>query len=250
MFGDTRDLTDDEIVATLSRTILPTIVIEGVGDIFLFRRIQENIGASHISLFPIGGRSRVIFAYRNRPQGSPGIPILFFSDQDEWLFGAVPSELVDDDFFHTEGYSVENDLLRDANAIGLMTAHERQTYYTERDLFARWFAIQIARFMRGQPANLAKFAGQVLDNRLEYEGDCQLEDGEEEPVAIRQTILADAEKFIRGKSLMHLMLRQLSRPGRQARHRSEALLEFGAQRDGALMVRVKNWVAGRLEACA
>lgn len=242
MFGEKRELTDAEILSTLEHTLLPSVVIEGKEDLFMFRRIQSDMGASKISLFPVGGRSRVLFAFENRPTNTDQPSILFFVDQDEWAFSGIPARYVHTDLLTTQGYSIENDLLRDGDICELFSQAESQTFDLELSRYLDWFALQMTRFIAGLGVELSKFPGRVLDNAQEFDNDCTLAQNEKYPSAMRDQLGQDPWKLTRGKSLMQIVLRQLSRAGRPAKHRSETLMEQSAQRRGAHLERIKSWL--------
>lgn len=247
MFGETRNFTDQEICAILSRTRIPTLVIEGKHDLFLFRRLQEEIGPSNISIFPVGGKTRVISAFRSQTPATGTTSLLFFVDKDEWTFCAIPAEFDVENFETTDGYSIENDLVHDGNILNLMTAEEHAVFKSDMDKFVLWFSIQMARYLNGAPCNLKKFVGQVLDSEIEYQADCALAVGEVVPEEVSQLVSDDPVKRIRGKSLLQIISRQLNAVGRVARHQPNALLETGAAAKGPHYQRILNWVSSNLE---
>lgn len=246
MFGETRDFTDQEIAAILSRTRIPTLVIEGRHDLFLFRRIQEDVGPSNISLFAVGGKSRVISAFQNC-RDADGIPILFFADKDEWIFCAIPQEFDDDKFETTDGYSVENDLIRDGNILEWMYPEERIAFEDEVSKFSHWFSLQMMRHLKGDSADLKKFPGRILDSEEEFQNDCALAEGEANPDEISRITSEDPIRTLRGKSLLQIIARQLNAVGRQARHQPKAMLEAGAASRGENYTRILNWVSRSLQ---
>lgn len=244
MFGETREFSDQEIAAILAHTRIPTLVIEGKHDLFLFRRIQEEIGAANVSLLAVGGKSCVVKAFRNRPVSNSAPTILFFVDKDEWAFCAIPQEFDDELFETTDGYSIENDLLTDGNVLSLMYPEEREVCEAEMKKFGRWFSVQMARHLRGEDANIAKFVGRILDSEEEFQADCALAEAEQEPTEIEQIVLENPMRNLRGKSLLQIVARQLNAVGRVARHQPKALLESAAAAKGQNYRRILEWVTG------
>lgn len=247
MLGGKVELTDEEIEATLSRTLIPTVVVEGKGDLFLFRRIEAEIGASNLSLLAVGGRSRVISTFEKFESTAIERNLFFFCDKDEWEFCGIPQRFDHPNFETTDGYSIENDLLRDGNAISYLYPNEATNFWNDIRKFCDWFAVQMARFLRNEGVEISKFPDRILDDDNEYQLDCQLRDGEEQPLALKAEIASDPMKKLRGKSLIQILGRQLNAPRRAARHNPNSLLEHGAAVQGGHFARVHMWLMHRLE---
>ena len=101
------DPTVDELVATLHRSELPTVVVEGKDDMQIYRWVEARIGNRNADVLPVGGRENPLSVYERRTEYAH-LPVAFVADRDMWLFSGIPPGYRD--IIWTEGYSIENDL--------------------------------------------------------------------------------------------------------------------------------------------
>src|SRR5258708_3282019 len=127
-------LTIDEILATLKHSSLPTVIIEGRDDAIVFRRLEVIYGEAGLSIFAVGGRSALLATFARRDEVGKN-DIAFIADRDAWVLCGVPSQCKAGCLIPTEGYSIENDVIRDGRLETLMTAPERATYLRELSEF-------------------------------------------------------------------------------------------------------------------
>jgi hypothetical protein len=225
--------TIEELIATLSHSSLPTLIIEGKDDLIIFRRLEEQADNLSLSVLPVGGRTQVLTLFERLSEVRSGQPIAFIADLDLWVFSGVPTEYRSDKLLFTDGYSIENDAFRDIDCERLLFAREKQAFYDEMKIFAEWYALAVSR---------SSHIGRMVDvhpNRiLNFESErtrmMKLEPLEEYPKDLYEKILADYGKFLRGKSLFELFQRQMNGV-RAARHNRKALLEMAGVKPGALI---------------
>jgi hypothetical protein len=103
-------LTIDDIVATLKRSSLPTVLVEGKEDIIIYRQIEQLFGATKINFLPCGGRNTLLKIFERRNEFS-NIKTFFIADKDMWVFETPPIEY--HEVLFTTGYCLENDLYID-----------------------------------------------------------------------------------------------------------------------------------------
>ena len=102
-----RHLTVDELVSTLRRSKLPTVVVEGRNDMQILRWMEDLLKTHEIDILGVGGRPNLLAIY-DRKSEFEHLPIAFIADRDKELFTQLPEGY--EDIIWTQGYSIENDL--------------------------------------------------------------------------------------------------------------------------------------------
>lgn len=228
------EFTVEEISSTLKRSKLPTVLIEGKDDNIVFRPLEEKFAAKRLSVFPVGGRSKLLTLFKEFEGNSQ---FLFIADKDAWCMSPLPVEFSTDQLIFTEGYSIENDAMRDDNMFALLTVAEKEKFEKDLEVFTKWYALAFSRFLSGDEETIKTHCSTILDDpkkRLEL---TTLKEGEQYPDALYAAISAKYKSVLRGKSLIHLLVRHLSYAGRLPRHHHAALLEGAATRPGPLLGR-------------
>lgn len=228
--GGKIELTTEEIVATLRRTKLPTVVIEGKDDLVVFRRLEVACQDIQLSVFPVNGRSRVLDLFDERRKLGLPSNISFAADKDMWVFDGVPTPYDTAQIALTDGYSIENDVYRDGGLEELMLPEERRIFERELEIFLAWYASAVCRrddeCLRTHPNEVlsrASSPGQAFgENVLE----------------VLDVLRKNYASFVRGKSLVGLLMRQINKPGRHARYNKSSLLELVATRPGKHIERL------------
>lgn len=236
------DVSVDEFIATLRRSSLPTIIVEGIDDIVVYRYFEERLSRWGVSLMPVGGRQMVIDIFKRRGEFS-AVKLAFVADMDFFVHSGVPADLVSDELIFTDGYSVENDVFRDGCLERLLKVEEREKFSDELAKFLRWYALALSRYLAGSSESISLHPERVLSN---YDDLIVLVEGEVYPDALLQSVQDDYRKLLRGKSLMPLLVRRTNYKGRVPRHNSHALLEIVAARPGKLLNGLFNRITGAL----
>jgi hypothetical protein len=233
-------LSVDEIIALLKKTSLPTVVIEGDDDVIVYRRLEDVFPELQISILPAGGRGKVLQVFDRLNEIGRNRAICFIADKDTWLFSGIPPEYQDPRVIFTDGYSVENDVFRDGALTSLLVGGEREAFAADVKNFTRWFSLEIGRILTGRAATLDIYPGVVLDGK--FEDMTTLEEDERYPEHLYNQIFNDYGKFVRGKSLLMVLARQLAREKRQPRLHHESLLEICSAKRGQLLSLIYNGV--------
>jgi hypothetical protein len=239
------ELSEEEAIATLNHSALPTLVAEGRDDIIVLRRLEDKLSDFNLSVLPVGGREKVIRIYERRLELTSGL-IRFFADKDAWIYTTVPNEYADPLICFTDGYSIENDMYRDGGLEKLLTAGERVIFREELGRFVRWYSLALTRHLADDTVPIATHPNMILDDAATYIAGCALQAGEVYPEALRATLLADYAKMLRGKSLLALLVRRLSHKNRHPRHSSKTLLEFGVVAEGPHLTQIVEWLRASL----
>lgn len=240
------DITIDEIIALLRKSSLPTVVVEGVDDMVVYRKLEGRFESIGLSVLPVGGRDKVLEVYERRHELSGALCPVFVADLDSWAISGIPSEYVDSTLVFTTGYSIENDVYVDGQLRNLLNGSEVGRYESELSDFIEWFALALSRHIVDSTKPIALHPDHVLDS-TQRPGLMALLPGEAYPALLRGRINAEYSSLLRGKSLLALLVRNVSYKGRAVRHHHNALMESVAVRPGALLGRIADRIAAHFD---
>lgn len=232
----------DEVVETIRRSSLPTVVTEGVTDYFVYRRLESLISDSGASFLPVGGRSNVLDVFARRADMAGG-NVAFVIDMDMWLFSGQPNEFQSDWIATTHGYSIENDLYADGDWERLLDHGERGRFQRDLGPLSDWFSREVDIYLSGGAPVIDLHPDRILDNAGTLLAD--LEAARQVSTRSQATfdqVRGDYARLVRGKTLLNLLIRHLSYPGRGARHNTRSLMEMAAVVNGALMTRLAQQI--------
>jgi hypothetical protein len=228
-----------EFLATLSRSSLPSVIVEGSDDIIVYRRLETIYSDLNVSVFPVGGRDNLILAFENIQEDERSCGRVFIADKDTWVISGVPDKYNVKNFLTTDGYSIENDLMRDGKWTALLTSSEKMKFEDELSLFVYWYSLALKRHLDGDGEVITHHPDNVFTN---YSNLTTLREGEVFPDALKDFIAQNSFRMVRGKSLVALLMRQLSYSGRSVKHHHKSLMEVAAAMPGefvgALFARV------------
>jgi hypothetical protein len=235
-----RHLATDEIIATIARSAFPSVVTEGSDDVIVWRRLESKFAEQGLTLIPAGGRDGVLRAYGRRGELPSKSVAMFIADQDVWCVSQVPPDYVSDDLFFTSGYSVENDMFIDGQLDHLLVEAERRQFGRDLEMMVEWYALACSRYLRGLAERLDVHPDEIIGDFERRRQLTALLPEETYPESLKNNILADAFRLLRGKTLFALLVRHAS--GNSYR----SLLNFGASRNGALFRKVERSVGAYL----
>jgi len=235
------DITVNEALATLQRSSLPTIVIEGRDDLLVYRKFEARFSACGLSVFPAGGRNKLleIFARRNEVPGQ--LKLLFIADQDVWVNTGIPPEFVESSLLFTSGFSIENDIFMDGQLARLMDLEDRRRFDRDMAEFVEWYTLALRRHLLDDQNGISNHPNQVLDPHSRPTL-LALDEGEAYPTELRDAILEDYARLLRGKSLFALLVRNIS----MVRHSDKSLLDQGSLIPGPCLSSIIQRVSGLL----
>lgn len=228
-------LSIDEVIGTIRRSSLPTVITEGKDDYFIYRRVEAMVSDSGASFFPVGGRATVLEIFRRRAEMAGG-KVAFIIDLDMWALSEPPEEFVSPWLATTFGYSIENDLYIDGELERLLHGEEVGRFRRDLSQLCNWFAREVDLYSQGQSHLVDMHVDRILDRDGNIITDIELSRLiSTRSSATYEKVCARYQHLIRGKTLLSLLLRHLSYPGRGARHNDRSLMEVAAIADGALM---------------
>lgn len=230
--------TVDELVSTLKNSSLPTIVVEGVDDIIVYRRLEDALADKDVSVLAVGGRAAVLQIFERLGEISNRKNFFFIADKDLWVYSDVPDKYKNKQIIFTNGYSVENDIYRDGNLEDLLVPREKTNFEIEIKKFVYWYSLVLNRILKGVEGSINIYPGIVLDDMAAYADMTKLVEKEIYPENLNESLLSDYAKLIRGKSLMAILGRQISCVTRKPRIHHEALLEMHSARRGPFLEEI------------
>ena len=242
-----RHPTVDELVATLQRSQLPTIVVEGIDDMYIYRWVESRLSNKTADVLPAGGRETLLAVYLRRSEFA-NLPVAFVADKDMWLFSGIPPHY--DDIIWTQGYSIENDLYSGAELEGLLDADEASEHAQVLYSIIEWFAFEIEEYLAGRAVEVAHHCNEIvplgkteIDERFSIRRGFRFANTQ----FIKQ--MKDAYQLqLRGKLLFQLLTRFLSASDRRVKHSILALHEIAFKKTTPhlLMNRLIDEIEGQL----
>jgi hypothetical protein len=218
-------VTEDEILSYLSRTELPTLLVEGSQDAIVFRWLENELGIINGSILPCHGRGVLLSIYEKRDRFKHG-RLAWLADRDMWCFSTVP-EIYSTVIF-TAGYSIENDLYAGSRLESLLEPSERQIHTILLSLVCKWFAFELEEYCAGRSHKVATNIKEIVNHeRLEISRAFSQKRGFKEPSEESvKLVLDDYQLKLRGKTLVQVLETVLTRPGRVAKFRSSQIVEL------------------------
>lgn len=242
-------LSIDELIATIKRSNLPTILVEGKSDASIYRWIEESIGTFNGNIIPCGGKDVVFELYRRRNEFKES-KVLFLADKDMWLFTALPGEY--DDIIWTNGYSIENDLFSGGYSIErLFDKDEKKEFDKTLKSISKWFAFEVEKFIKGEQPQFYH-PSQMLGINLELREEFLESISYSEPNAdLVEDIQKNYKVKLRGKTLLELYAYMLSNPRRKPKYGKDNVIDLclrnGVEKSklndivSLIKIRLSNW---------
>lgn len=226
-----------EIVDSLKHSNSPTLIVEGKDDYVAFEQFEiENIHWG-LTVLPVQGVENV-YKIIELIDEIKHPALAFLIDQDCSIFENVPRKYNREDTLYTEGYSIENDLIRDGNVISFLRNGEKDRFFNELEILKRYFADAASKFISGMPGNpIGINCNKIFksENNLEEKyADCINRIKEDFDQSL-SPIFSDPMRHIHGKSLLSLFTRRLSHKARASKYSAANILEIGAVARGENM---------------
>lgn len=216
-------LTADEIVETLKRSSLTTVLVEGKDDMTIYRWMEQKIGITNANFLPCGGRDNLIKVF-NRRDEFRHIKTIFVADKDAYVYSETPKEL--NDIIWTKGYSIENDLYHGKFIENLLNVNEEVNFRLSLKNFITYYAFEVEQFNKKLVYNFSNHPNQVLKDNQELNHDFLTSVNFQNPSSETIDYLQkEYDLLIRGKSLFALLMRFLSHKKRDIKHKKATLFE-------------------------
>lgn len=217
--------TVDELVATIQRSSLPTVVVEGKDDVIIYRWMEAILKGSNIDFLPCQNRPTVLSLFHRREEFATR-QVVFVADQDMWVFGAPPPEYADVVF--TAGYSIENDVLSCRAADRLFDPIEKAVFASIISALEDWFAFEVSQFAAGRTFVVDLPLSKIIDIPAYKLSASLVADRKLITITgpIQQKIKSNPMLHIRGKNLLDAYTHILHAEGRPSRYSKKAILEM------------------------
>ena len=217
--------TVDELVATLRRSELPTVIVEGKDDMRIYRWVEGRIGSQNANVLPTGGRETLLSVYERRNEYAH-LPVAFVADRDLWLFSGIPS--IYNDIIWTQGYSIENDLYAGATLEDMLESKEARVHQQVLVLIIEWFAFEVEEHLAGREVRVDTHCNRVVPpGKTEIDQGFRQSRGFRPPDEVLHQQIKDAYPLqLRGKTLFQVLVRFLSASDRDVKHSTFGLYEI------------------------
>ena len=219
--------TVDELVSTLRRSKLPTVVVEGRDDMQIFRWMEDLLKIHEIDVLGVGGRPNLFAVYDRRTEFAH-LPIAFIADRDKELFTQLPVGY--ENIIWTQGYSIENDLYAgaDPSLENLMDPQEAAEHRQLLDTIIEWFAFEVEEFLDGRTPEFNHHCNEVVpQGQTEIDNGFRQRRGFRHPNSELQQQIRNAYQLqLRGKLLFQMLVRFLSKSNRWVKHSTHSLYEI------------------------
>lgn len=218
------EISVDEIIETLKRSSLTTVLVEGTDDVLIYRWMEDEIGLVNANFFPCGGRDKLIQIYERKNE-FPDKKVIFVADKDAYVYLNPPEAY--DEIIWTNGYSIENDLYYGKNIESLLSNNEKTIFIKSLNSFIEYYAFEVEKCLNQQEFNFRAHPQHILCE-TQHEVKEQFLDEinfKKANSKIESDIKDSYDVLIRGKSLFALLTRILSKKTRPVKHSKLGLLE-------------------------
>lgn len=227
--------TVNELVNTLKKSFIPTILIEGNDDVYVYRYLKSRLNTSLVSLQVCGGRPSLMSIYERRNE-FVGKNIIFVADRDSYRFEEIPE--AQSGIIFTSGYCIENDIFAGSNILTLLDEEDACEHNVLREIIGKWFSFEVDRFKArvgsGRPLRVADHINLICPNGTNrlcptYAAKIGYEAPSEKAV---NEVFSEYELNVRGKQLFQMLSRFLSKPGRFSKFTEKNLIEIALKSGG------------------
>ncbi len=241
--------TTEELIATLRRSHLKNVLIEGKSDLQAYRILEQKLSDSAIDFLPCNGRNTLLQLFKVRDTFLSRS--LFICDCDLWVFTGVPDDFQHDCMITTQGYSIENELFQDAKdqIEALLSADEFLRFKKIIQHVCVWFAFEVhVRISDAEAADSFADVTLLSTNVIRANQNTLTEEFLRErnfsppPEELSDKIKGKSFELLRGKFLMQ-GLRKIfhERPSEQARYSEKQCVDlfcneaFRSANEGSIM---------------
>lgn len=219
----------EELVNYLSKSSLPTILVEGKDDMRIYNWVKEYFDNRHmVDVMAVGNRSKLLTIYDRREEFRH-LPVAFVADRDmDYLFEEPPNRYKS--IVWTEGYSIENDLYAggESDLKKLLNQGEDLLHKRILDVIIEWFAFEVEEFSYGRQAKVGRRLKDIVPH-----GQTEMDESFREcrgfhppDAAIYQQIREAYQLRLRGKFLFEMLHRFLGAHSRDPGYNLFSLYEM------------------------
>jgi hypothetical protein len=221
--------TVDEIVNSLKRSYLPTILIEGSDDVFIYRWLKKSLDANLVSLQACGGRGPLLEIYDRRDEFA-GKNVVFVADKDSYRFDGVPQNR--EGVIFTSGYCIENDIFEGSGIYSFVDEEDKDRHDLLRKIIGYWFAFELKKYKSSGDAEVTLSVASHI-NEVSPIGLDDICPSFSEKISYLLPAENEIEEVmcaynlnVRGKQLFQMLSRFLSKKGRFSSFSEKNLVEI------------------------
>jgi len=194
-------LTPEIIIATLKRSSLKTVLIEGKDDLIIYNKIENQLDDLDINIMPCNGRTALLEVYKEKDKIDSDL--LFICDSDLWVYDSTID--VRPDLIRTEGYSIENEIYQDGFKIldNLLTDEEIDTKKNIINNICEWFAYEVEKYLNGQTSDCKFSEVSILNTDIMKRNSSKFTEEFKEKRQVKKAEL-ELENLIKEKYSIHL----------------------------------------------
>lgn len=231
--------TTDEIINSLKRSFIPTILIEGSDDVFIYRWLQSKFSADIIALQPCGGRINLFSIYDRRNEFK-NKNVVFIADKDAYRFVEIPEDK--NEIIFTTDYCIENDIYEGSEIHHFIDDEDKSKHDLLREIIGRWVAFEVQNFQNSYPEQnsiaIAAHINLVCPPELnsicpKFAHSIGYIDPEE---AWLKKIVNEYNLNVRGKQLFQMLSRFMSKKGRFSNFSEKNLVEIALKQGNNVLL--------------
>ncbi|WP_240222717.1 DUF4435 domain-containing protein [Rheinheimera hassiensis] len=243
--------TVDEIVNSLKRSFIPTILIEGSDDLFVYRWLKSSLNNTLVSLQPCGGRTNLFSIYDRRSEFE-GKNVVFVADRDAFRFIEIPKNK--SGIIFTTGYCIENDIYGGSDIHNFVDHDDKIKLELLRGIIGKWVAFEVSKTIKEREHALSVRVSTHI-NVVSPPGLNEIcpqfskEIGYTEPEKeVLEIVYRDYNLNVRGKQLFQMLSRFLAKKGRFSNFSDKNLIEIALkQGNNILLNRIVNDIKKELQ---
>ena len=142
-------ITSTELIATIERSNIITILVEGRDDMSIYDILFEDTNEDLISIVQTQGRNTLLKTYTEAKKKGLLGKCIFIADSDLYVFEGIPQQY--EDIIFTTGYSIENDIVADCVMIkNLLHDIGCRIFESGKHLLSKWFAFYVEQHTKGK----------------------------------------------------------------------------------------------------
>lgn len=131
-----------EVVGEAEHSQFPSVIVEGNDDVRWYPSLEKG-ALRNVYFKAVGGRDNVLACYKLAEERQSR-KIVCVADKDLWVIFGCPVGY--EKLILTEGYSIENDILKDSSIHLLFSEDERQWLEKCKELLSEWYAFYVYKY--------------------------------------------------------------------------------------------------------
>lgn len=132
-----------EVVGEAEHSQFLSVIVEGKNDVMWYPLLEKG-ALKKVNFKPVGGRDKVLECYKLAEERQ-SCKIVCVADSDLWVIFGRPAGY--EKLILTEGYSIENDILKDSCIHSMFSEEEKRWLIKCKELLSEWFAFYVCNYL-------------------------------------------------------------------------------------------------------